>query len=178
MFQQRRPAIPFADLGQFHHVIAIQRAHRNKFHVTKRAELWQKILNLVADFQKPFLAPIHQVHFVDGDDEVRDAEQRGDVSVAACLLDDARARVHQHDGEVRRRSARNHVARVLDVTWRVGDDELAARRSKITISNVNRDTLLSFCAQTVGEIRQIDLSAAGDVRAAFKRLDLIFHQRL
>ena len=34
--------------------------------------------NCVADFEEALLAPVHQVHLVDRDDEVRDAQQRGD----------------------------------------------------------------------------------------------------
>ena len=102
-----------------------KRADGNEFHVAQHVKPRQEILNLVADFGKPLLAPVHEVHFVDGDDEVRNAEQRREVGVAARLLDDALPRVHEHDGEVRGRSAGDHVARVLHVAGRVGDDELA-----------------------------------------------------
>ena len=94
----------------------------------------------------------------------------------AGLLDDALARIDEHDGEIRRRGARDHVARVLHVAGRVGDDELAARRGEIAISDVDRDPLLAFGAQAVGEIGEIDLAAAGDVRRTLQRLDLILHQ--
>ena len=48
----------------------------------------------------PVLAPIHQIHLVHRDDQVRNAEQRGDIGVAAALLNHALARVHEHDGQV------------------------------------------------------------------------------
>ena len=75
------------------------------------------------------------------------------------------------------RGAGDHVARVLHVAGRVGDDELAARRGEVAIGDVDRDALLAFGAQAVGEIGQIDLAAAGDVGGAFERLELILHQR-
>ena len=51
-------------------------------------------------------------------------------------------------------------------------------RGEVTVRHVNRDALLAFGAQAVGEVRQIDLAAAGDVGGSFQRFDLIFHQRL
>ena len=55
---------------------------------------------------------------------------------------------------------------------------LPARRGEIAVGDVNRDALLAFGAQAVGEVGEIDLAAAGDVGGAFERLELVFHQRL
>ena len=49
-----------------------------------------------------------------------------------------------------------HVARVLLVAGRVGQDELAARRREIPVGDVDRDALLPLGAQAVGEQRKID----------------------
>ena len=131
---------------------------------------------MVADFEKPFLVPVHEIHLVHGDDEVRDAEQGGEVGVPAALFDDAIARVHKHDGEVRGRSARDHVAGVLHVAGRVGDDELAARRGEVAIGDVDGNALLALGAQAVGEVGQVDSAGAGDVGGAFERLELVLHE--
>jgi hypothetical protein len=61
------------------------------------------------------------------------------------------------------RGAGDHVARVLHVAGRVGDDELALGRGEIAIGHVNRDALFALGAQAVGEVGQVDLAAAGDV---------------
>ncbi len=61
---------------------------------------------------------------------------------------------------------------------RIGDDELAFRRGEIAIRDINRDALLAFGAEAVGEVGEIDHAAAGDVGGFFQRLDLVFHQRL
>jgi hypothetical protein len=55
--------------------------------------------------------------------------------------------------EVCRRGPRDHVARVLRMTGRVGDDELAPRRVEVAVRHVDRDPLLALCAQAVGEQR-------------------------
>ena len=117
----------------------------------------RKLSNLLADFQEAIFAPIDEVHFVHRNHNVRNAEQRRDVSVPTRLLDDALPRIHEHDGKVCRRSAGDHVARVLHVAGRVRDDELAFGRRKIAIRDIDRDALLAFGAQAVGEIREIDL---------------------
>jgi len=157
-------------------VVAVQRADGNELHVLEDIETGQKILDFVPDFEEPFFAPLDEVHFVHRDDEVRNAEQGGEVGVATALLDDAVARVHQHDGEVGRGGAGDHVARVLHVAGCVRDDELAARRGEIAIGDVDGDALLALGAQAVGEVGEVDRAAAGDVSGAFERFELVLHQ--
>ena len=66
-----------------------------------------------------------QIHLVDGDDHVPDAEEAGDEAVAPRLREDAGAGVDEDDRQVCRGGARRHVAGVLLVAGRVGDGELA-----------------------------------------------------
>ena len=54
-----------------------------------------------------------EIHLVDGDDDVADAEQRDDVGMPSRLHLHAARGVHQDHGEVRSRGAGRHVARVL-----------------------------------------------------------------
>ena len=84
-------------------------------------------------------------------------------AMKACrrdLLQDALARVDQDDREVRGGCAGDHVARVLNVARRVGDDELAPRSREVAIGDVDRDALLALGAQAVGQQRQVDLAVA------------------
>ncbi len=73
--QERGAGIPGGVLGGFDDVVAVERAERDELDVL-HVEAWQELLELVADFDEALLAPVHQVHLVDGDDEVGDAEQR------------------------------------------------------------------------------------------------------
>jgi hypothetical protein len=43
------------------------------------------------------------------------------------------------------------------VPWRIRDDELAPRRGKIAISNIDRDALFAFGAQSIRQQRKINL---------------------
>ena len=76
--------------------------------------------------------------------------------MAARLGQDALARIDQNDRQVGGGRAGGHVARVLLVARRVGDDELAPRRGEVAIGDVDGDALLALGAQAVGEQREID----------------------
>ncbi len=106
-----------------------------------------------------------QVHLVDGDDDVPHAQQRGDAGVPTRLDQHALARVDEHDGERRGRGPGGHVARVLLVAGRVRDDEFAARGGKVAVSDVDRDALLAFRAQAVGEQSEVEYAGRGGARA-------------
>ena len=129
--------------------------------------------NVGDDVVEDLLVVVDEVHLVDRQDHVRDPEQRGDERVALGLLDDAVARVHEHDREVRGRGARDHVARVLHVAGGVGEDERAARRREVAVGDVDRDALLALGAQAVGQARQVERAVA-----AVEVVELVGEDRL
>src|SRR5581483_6867134 len=119
---------------------------------------------LAHDLIEAVFRPLDKVHLVDGDGDVRDAQDRGDVRVAARLLDDAVPGVDQDHRHVGCRRAGDHVARVLDVARRVGELEAAARRHERPVGDVDRDPLLALGAQSVREEGEVDVvvpAAAG-----------------
>ena len=65
--------------------------------------------------------------------------------------------VDQQDGEVGGRGAGRHVARVLDVARRVGDDEAALRRGEEAVGDVDGDALLALRLEPVDEQREVDV---------------------
>ena len=97
------PAEPVAALD--HHV-AGERREGDEAHVVDAEPRGEgQVVGL--DAVEDLLGLAHQVHLVHGDDQVRDAEQVGDVGVAAGLGQHALARVDQDDapgGRSRRRS--------------------------------------------------------------------------
>ena len=113
-------------------------------------------LELLDDRIEHALVEVDQVHLVDAHDDVRDAQQRGDERVALGLRDHALAGVDQHDRQIRGGRARDHVARVLLVPGRVGDDEPALRGGEVAVGDVDRDALLALGPQTVGQQRQVE----------------------
>ena len=114
VLEQRRPVVPGHALAALDDVVPAQSGHRDHLHVAQ-AEPLARLAQLLLDLAEPLLGEVGEIHLVHRDDDVRDPEDRGDVRVAARLLDHALARVDEDDRDVRGRGARDHVARVLDV---------------------------------------------------------------
>ena len=96
--EQRRSLEPRRARRGIHDVVAVERADGDELHVL-HVQARQELRELLADFVEARLAPVDEVHLVDGHDEVRDAQQRGDASVAAALFDDPQAGIHEDDGQ-------------------------------------------------------------------------------
>src|SRR3546814_4500361 len=82
-------------------------------------------------------------------------------AVAARLGQHTLARVDQDDRQVGGRGAGHHVARILLVPRRVGDDELALFGGEEAIGDVDRDPLLPLGGQPVDEQREIYILPLG-----------------
>lgn len=77
------------------------------------------------------------------------------------------AGVDEHDGQLRSRRAGDHVAGVLDVPRRVGDDEFPLGRGEIAVGDVDRDALLTLGAQAVGDQGQVRVVVSAFLGGAF-----------
>ena len=133
------------------------------------AELGGKCGKILGDRLEPRLIEIDQIHLVDGERHRADAKQRQDAGMAAGLGQNAAAGVDQQHGEIAIGRAGRHVARVLDVARRVGDDEFPPRRREIAIGDVDGDLLLALGLQPVDQQREIErrrLARAGPLRRA------------
>ena len=156
MLEQRGSVIPGAAIRLVVTTLSPSRALMGMKNASGAPILCMNARELVADRIVDGLVELDEIHLVDRDDEMFDTEQVGDERMAAGLLQHAVARVDQNDGEIGGGSARRHVARVLLVAGRIGDDELALRRREIAVGDVDGDALLAFGAQAVGEQREID----------------------
>ena len=136
-------------------VVAEQRRDRDERHVG-HLQARGEAVEVLDDRVEDALVEVDQVHLVDAHDHVRDPQQRADERVALGLRDDALARVDQHDRQVGRRGAGDHVARVLLVPGRVGDDEAPLRGREVAVGDVDRDPLLALGAQAVGQQREVE----------------------
>jgi hypothetical protein len=124
--------------------------------------------------------PADEVELVHRQHHAADADQRGQVGVPARLRQHALARVDQDHGDIRGRGAGDHVARVLLVTRRVGDDELALLGAEEAVGDVDRDALLALGGKAVDEQREIRFVALRAVafRVGVERAELVVEQRL
>jgi hypothetical protein len=81
--------------------------------------------------------------------------------VAAGLGQHALAGVDQDHGRVGGRGAGDHVAGVLLVAGRVGDDELALVGGEEAVGDVDGDALLALGGQAVDQQGEVDRAALG-----------------
>ncbi len=170
--EHRRPVVPGRVGAAAHAVRALQRADGEERDAREVEALGEGRELLAHGLEDRRVEP-DEVHLVHADREVRDAEERGDVRVPPALLEHAEPRVDEHDRDRRRRRAGDHVARVLHVPGRVGDDELAALGREIPVRDVNRDALLALGREAVGDERQVDVGPRHVARLA-GRGELVF----
>jgi len=106
---------------------------------------------------------VEQVEFVDGNDDIGAAQEFQNRAVAFGLRQedgfaagkiDARC-VYQDNGGVGGRCARYHVAGVLFVSGRVGDDEFAFGCGEIAVGDIDGDALFAFGGKAVGEAGEV-----------------------
>ena len=76
-------------------------------------------------------------------------------------------RINQKHTKIAVRCAGRHIARVLHMSGRIGNDELPPGRREIAIRHIDRDALLALGLKAVDEERQIDLRP----RVGIGRLD-------
>jgi hypothetical protein len=125
------------------------------------------------------LVVVDQIHLVDRQHDLPDAQQATYISVAARLRQHALARVDQHHRQLGVGRAGGHVARVLLVARAVGHDEAAPRGMEVAVRHVDGDALLALGIQAVGEQREIEHVAGADVltpAVACQRRQLIVRQ--
>ena len=109
----------------------------------------------MCDTVEHFLRISDHVHLVHGRDDVPDAEQAGDVGMAPRLREHALGGIDQDHSGIRRGRPGCHIAGVLLMSGSVGDDEFPPQCGKVAVGDINRNALLAFGAQAVGQQREI-----------------------
>ena len=118
-----------------------------------------------------------KIHLVDREHQVRHPQQGGQEGVPAALLGQSLPRVHEDDRQVGGRGARHHVARVLNMAGRVGDDEFAAGGREVAVGDVDGDALLTLGPQPIGQQRQIRVFLTTVAAGPLDGLKLILEDR-
>ena len=93
-----------------------------------------------------------------------DPEKRYEIAVTSSLSEHAIPSIDEDDRGIRRRRAGHHVAGVLLVARRVGNDELAPFRREEPVSDVDRNALLALRGQAVDQKSKVEVGA---LRAEF-----------
>ena len=133
----------------------------------------RELLEVLDDRVEDALVEVDEVHLVDAHHQVGNAQQRADERMAPGLREHPLARVDQHDRQIRGRGAGDHVARVLLVAGRVGDDEPALSGGEVAVGDVDRDALLALGPQAVGQQRQVEEVVAHPLAGLRDVLELV-----
>ncbi|SBT10469.1 conserved hypothetical protein [Candidatus Propionivibrio aalborgensis] len=152
---QCRPLIPVQSFAAINDHVAIQCGHRYEANV-QYAQTGRKGHVVGFDPVIDVLRIVDQIHLVDGHDNMRDVDQMGEVGVTSCLCQHAFARVDQDDGKIGGRGGGDHIAGVLFVPRRVGNDVLARAGSEVTIGDVDGDALFALGLKSVGQQREVN----------------------
>jgi len=104
----------------------------------------------------------------------------GEIAVPLGLGQHALARVDQDDGEVGGGRAGHHVAGILFVARRIGDDELALFGCEKAIGDVDGDALFPLGGEAVDEQGEVDLLplCAHPLAVGLQRGELILKDHL
>ena len=81
------------------------------------------------------------------------AHQMRQIAVAARLGEHTTAGIDEDNRQISGRCRSDHIARVLLVARRIGDDVFTCASRKIAISHVDGNTLLAFSLQAIGKQR-------------------------
>ena len=79
--------------------------------------------------------------------------------MATGLCQHTLAGIQQDDGQVCRRGTGDHVARVLLVAGRVGNDELALFGREEAVGDIDGDALLALGRQAIDQQRKVQVIA-------------------
>ncbi len=109
MLEQGRTAIPGHAIAALRDIVPAHGRDRNTGDGIE-LDLVRKFSILALDGVEHLPRVVDQIHFVDGEHHMADAQQRHQVAVAPRLRQHSLARVDQNDGKIRRRGARHHVA--------------------------------------------------------------------
>ena len=179
MGEQAGSAVPRRARRRLDHIVAITRRDRDHRQRGK-AEIGGKAAVFLGDSIEHGLVELDQIELVDSEHDVTNAEQRADQRVPPRLRQQPLACVDEQNREFGIGGAGHHVARVLLVPGRVGDDEGAARRREKPVGDVDRDSLLPLVFQTVQQQREIDVVAgrAEAARLAPEAFELVVEDQL
>ncbi len=108
---------------------------------------------------------------------MRYLQQGGDKCVAAGLLDNTLARVHQDQRDVGSRCPGHHIPRVLYVPGCVGDDKLPSRCRKIPVGDIYGNALLALGLQPIRQKGQVDLFLTLAITHRLHVAELVFKNR-
>ena len=132
MIEQSRAPVPGHRIAAPRDIVAVEGARGNAGDIRK-PETGSEGQIVAPDALELALFPVDHIHFVDDNDDIANAEERDDLTVAPCLGEKTLARVDEQNRQVGGRGTNRHVAGVLLMAGRIRDDELTLARGEIAV---------------------------------------------
>ena len=148
MIQKCFACIPRHVLRFYSYIVSFCRADRNDHNILK-SEAFRKFVDIFYDLIESFFAVTYKVHLVDCKYKMMDSHQGADAAVASCLYQNTLFCIDKDDRKLCKRSTNCHVSCIFFMSRCIRNDEASLVCCKITISNINGDTLFSLCHQTI-----------------------------
>ena len=155
LFDQGRPVIPRHSRRSGGEIVA-ESSRKRDWSDREPTEICGKSLKYLGDFEEPALLEGDEVHLVDGEDQVTNAQQRADEGVPFGLGQHALARIDQDHRQAAIRGGGRHVAGVLLVPRRIGDHERPLWCRKEPVRHIDRYPLLPLVFEPVQQQREIE----------------------
>ena len=150
MRHQVGPAVPGHKVIGRRDIAARARAGRDGGHIGQ-ADLFGEGAIVGDDGVEARLRALYEIHLVHGQHDPTHAQKRQQPAVSTRLGQHALARVDQHNGEISGRCRGDHIASVLLMPRRVGQDEAARADVEEAIGHVDGDALLPLGGEAVDE---------------------------
>ena len=138
-------------------VDALQSAERNGRHA-HATECRRVPGELITNAVEDTLVVSHEIHLVDCENDVADAEARADRGVPQGLRLQSLPGVDQDHRDIRPGSGRRHVVGELLMPRRVGEDEGTRRSGEIAVGDIDGDALLPLLLQPIRQEGQVDVA--------------------
>ena len=136
-------------------VITVQRGDGNGGDVDDVIETGGEGLIVLDNSVVDLLAVVDEIHLIDGNDDMLDAEKIGDEGMTLGLLDHSFTRIDKNDGKVGGGGTGHHVAGVLNMPRSVRDNKFTLWSREVAVGNVNRDALLALGFETVSKESEV-----------------------
>ena len=98
-----------------------------------------------------------------------DTHQSADTCMTPCLDQNPLLRIHKNNGKLSKGSSNRHVPCILLMSGSIRNDKASFIGCKITIRNINGDSLLTFCHQAIQKKRIINGTTSGTYLAVQKK---------
>jgi len=159
--EQSLTVVPARIVGGFGDVVALERGERDELRVVRvELDLLEQLGDLFDDFLEATFLVVDEVHLVDTDDHLADAEGASQEDVLLGLGLNAVVGGDNEDSVVSLGRARDHVLDEVAVARTVDDGEEVIVGVELLVGDVDGDTALALLGEVVHDVGELEAALA------------------